>query len=77
MVEGMCGVVDGGIIEGLYAYEAGQACVGDHFDWFINNMVPKEYLDEAENAGIETHDLLCKKAKPKKAGGTGLLALDW
>ena len=28
-VEGMCGVVEDGIIPGLYGYEAGQSAVGD------------------------------------------------
>ena len=30
-VPGMCGVVDGGIVSGLYGYEAGQSGVGDIF----------------------------------------------
>src|SRR5438132_7760578 len=32
-VEGMCGVVQGGIIPGLFGYEAGQSGVGDIFAW--------------------------------------------
>ncbi|RME65418.1 MAG: ribulokinase, partial [Caldilineae bacterium] len=36
-VEGMCGVVEDGIIPGLFGYEAGQSCVGDHFAWFVEN----------------------------------------
>ena len=34
-VPGMCGVVDGGIIAGLWGYEAGQSGVGDIFGWFV------------------------------------------
>src|SRR6266851_4528044 len=33
-VPGMCGVVDGGIVAGLWGYEAGQSGVGDMFAWF-------------------------------------------
>ncbi|HBH56681.1 MAG TPA: ribulokinase, partial [Arthrobacter bacterium] len=33
-VPGMCGVVDGGIVDGLWGYEAGQSGVGDIFGWF-------------------------------------------
>ena len=36
----MCGVVEDGVIPGLLGYEAGQSCVGDHFEWFVENCVP-------------------------------------
>ena len=39
-VPGMCGVVDGGILEGSWGYEAGQSGVGDIFAWFVENCVP-------------------------------------
>ena len=32
-VPGLAGVVEGGILPGLFGYEAGQAAVGDAFDW--------------------------------------------
>src|SRR5450432_551946 len=41
--EGMCGVVQDGIIPGFYGYEAGQSGVGDIFAWFVDNAVPAEY----------------------------------
>ena len=52
-VPGMCGVVADGIMPGYYGYEAGQSCVGDHFAWFIDNCLPKEYYDAAEKAWID------------------------
>ena len=48
-VPGMCGVVDGGIVRGLYGYEAGQSGVGDIFGWFAENFVP-EHLPAAGRA---------------------------
>ena len=36
-VPGMCGVVDGGIVAGLWGYEAGQSGVGDIFAWFAEH----------------------------------------
>src|SRR4029078_7991918 len=46
-VPGMCGVVDGGITEGLWGYEAGQSGVGDIFDWFVRSRVPAEHDQRA------------------------------
>lgn len=77
IVPGMCGVVEDGIIEGYYGYEAGQSCVGDHFQWFVENCVPGSYIDEAEATGVNIHELLTKKALKLKPGESGLLALDW
>ena len=39
----MCGVVDGGIVDGLWGYEAGQSGVGDIFAWYVTNQVPARY----------------------------------
>lgn len=77
IVPGMAGVVADGIIPGYYGYEAGQACVGDHFDWFIKNCIPSEYKEEAKVKGINLHQLLTEKSEKQKAGEHGLLALDW
>lgn len=76
-VPGMCGVVEDGIIPGLFGYEAGQSCVGDHFAWFVENCVPASYHDEARQQGMNIHQLLEKKAAALKIGESGLLALDW
>ncbi len=77
MVPGMCGVVEDGIIPGYLGYEAGQSCVGDHFQWFIENCVPAEYINEAEQRGISIHKVLREKASQLKPGQSGLVALDW
>ena len=61
MVPGMCGVVEDGAIPGYFAYEAGQSCVGDHFDWFVRNCVPASYTEEAKERGIGIHELLREK----------------
>ena len=77
MVPGMCGVVEDGVIPGFMGYEAGQSCVGDHFEWFTKNGVPKAYHEEAEERGISIHQLLTEKASRLAVGESGLLALDW
>lgn len=76
-VPGMCGVVDGGIIPGMYGYEAGQSGVGDIFAWFVDNAVPPEYHEAAKAAGLDLHAYLEAEAAKQKPGEHGLLALDW
>jgi len=76
-VEGMCGVVEDGILPGLYGYEAGQSCVGDHFAWFVENAVPPAYAAEASARGLNLHQYLEEKAARLQPGESGLIALDW
>lgn len=76
-VPGMCGVVEDGIIGGFFGYEAGQSCVGDHFDWFVKNCIPADYKTEADKKGISIHKYLRSKAQSLKIGESGLIALDW
>ncbi|MGI6207930.1 MAG: ribulokinase [Anaerolineae bacterium] len=76
-VEGMCGVVEDGILPGFFGFEAGQSCVGDHFAWFVENAVPEEYAAEAKRRGLSVHQYLEEKASALKPGQSGLLALDW
>jgi len=76
-VPGMCGVVRGGAMPGYLAYEAGQSCVGDHFDWFVKNCVPAAYFEEAKEQGVSIHKILREKAKKLAVGESGLVALDW
>jgi len=76
-VPGMCGYVEDGIIPGFFGYEAGQACVGDHFAWFMENCVPASYAAEAAARGLSLHELFEAKAAALKPGESGLVALDW
>ncbi len=76
-VPGMCGVVDGGIVSGLYGYEAGQSGVGDIFAWFVNNQVPQSYFDAAASAGQSIHQYLTNLAAEEEVGAHGLVVLDW
>ncbi len=64
-VPGICGVVDGGIVEGKYGYEAGQSGVGDIFAWFVDNLA------------TASHEDLSELAAAQPVGAHGLVALDW
>jgi len=77
IVPGMCGVVEDGIIPGLFGFEAGQSCVGDHFAWFVDHCVPAALEREAQERGLGLHQLLEQKAAELRPGESGLLALDW
>src|SRR5829696_7414736 len=72
-VPGMCGVVDGGIVSGLWGYEAGQSGVGDIFGWFTHHGVPAAYVDAAAAAGESVHEHLTRLAARQEIGEHGLV----
>ncbi|MFX1822204.1 ribulokinase [Pseudarthrobacter sp. CC4] len=76
-VPGMCGAVDGGIVPGLWGYEAGQSGVGDIFGWFTKYGVPPEYHQAARDGGLGIHEYLTELASRQAIGEHGLIALDW
>lgn len=76
-VDGICGSVRDGVAPGYVAYEAGQPCVGDCLGWFIKNMVPESYAQEARKAKKSLFQLLDEKAEKVAVGESRLLVLDW
>ncbi len=76
-VEGVCGLVEDGIIPGYYSYETGQVAVGDSFAWYVDQATPEYVVEEAKEKEISIHELLEKKASTFKPGQSGLVALDW
>ena len=76
-VSGICGIVQDGILPGYYGYEAGLCSLGDHFAFAERNLTSPAYVREAEARGISMLRLLLEKAAQKKAGESGVLALNW
>jgi L-ribulokinase len=72
-IPGVCGIVDGSVMDGYYGIEAGQSGVGDIFLWFVNTLVQERYgkTQEGQFASLE------KAGAALKPGESGLLALDW
>jgi L-ribulokinase len=71
-IPGLCGIVPGSIIPGMYGLEAGQSAVGDIFNWFVKYLTPGEFT-----AHGDPHGDLTQAAEQLKPGESGLLALDW
>jgi len=64
-VPGVAGIVDGGILPGMFGYETGQAAVGDAFDWLRRTV------------GMRDFDQLTKRASLLPPGADGVLCIDW
>lgn len=71
-IPGLCGIVPGSIIPGMYGLEAGQSAVGDIFNWFVKYLAPAAYTAKGD-----AHANLTREAEKLRPGETGLLALDW
>ncbi len=71
-IRGIAGVVEDGILPGFFGYEAGQASVGDIFQWFVRTAVPGRY--GSEDDAFRT---LEEQAARLRAGQAGVMALDW
>ncbi len=64
-VPGIAGIVKDGILPGFYGYEAGQAAVGDAFDW-VRRLT-----------GQSDFDALTAEAQAIPPGSDGVLCIDW
>src|SRR2546422_3255775 len=71
-IPGISGVVEDGIGPGIFGYEAGQASVGDIFQWFVRSAAPARV--GAGDAAYETLEEQAGRLRPGEAGG---MALDW
>ena len=71
-IPGLCGIVPGSVMPGMYGLEAGQSAVGDIFNWFVKYLTPAQYTAKGD-----PHVNLSRAAEKILPGESGLLALDW
>ena len=64
-VPGVAGIVEGGILPGMYGYETGQAAVGDAFAWLRRLL------------GLDSFESIANAAKSLPPGANGVQCLDW
>ncbi len=71
-IPGLCGIVPGSVLPGMYGLEAGQSAVGDIFNWFVKSLAPAKYSSDGD-----AHVGLSRDAQKLRPGENGLVALDW
>lgn len=71
-IPGISGVVEDGILPGVFGYEAGQASVGDIFQWFVRTAAPARI-----GTGDVAFQTLEDQAGRLRPGEAGVMALDW
>ncbi|MCA9139538.1 MAG: ribulokinase [Planctomycetales bacterium] len=64
-VAGVAGIVEGGILPGLFGYETGQAAVGDAFAWLLKLL------------NLDSFEKISSDAIALPAGADGVMSLDW
>lgn len=71
-IPGVCGIVPGSVLAGMYGIEAGQSAVGDIFNWFARHLTPARFGSDSD-----AHTALTQEADKLRPGESGLIALDW
>ena len=65
-IPGLCGIVPGSVIPGMYGLEAGQSAVGDIFNWFASHLAPRQYTGKGD-----PHTNLSRAAEKIPPGASG------
>lgn len=71
-IPGLCGIVPGSVLPGMYGLEAGQSAVGDIFNWFVTHLAASNSTTRED-----PHVRLSREASRLEPGASGLMALDW
>ena len=79
-IPGLCGIVPGSILPGMYGLEAGQSAVGDIFNWFVKYLAPRPVHGQRRPARQPHRE--ARRLQPGESGlwpwtGTTATARSW
>ena len=76
-IKGMCASVHDSMVKGYLCHAAGQTGAGDNLAWFMDNLFPAKYEQEAKKLGMDNFAYITELASKRKASQSQVLALDW
>ena len=65
------------LYDGTSLVEGGQASSGGILNWFRNNLVPKEWEEQARERQIGIYDFIARQAEDIPIGSDGLIMIDY
>lgn len=65
------------LYDGTSLVEGGQASSGGILNWFRNNLVPKEWENQAKERQIGIYDFIARQAEDIPIGSDGLIMIDY
>lgn len=76
-LNGISGVCKDTLLPNKYGYIAGPNPLGENFGWFLTNLIPPDYHQEAKNQNRNLHSYLAQLMMKLKPGESGVIAFDW
>ena len=75
--QGINGAYPNALVEGTSLVEGGQASAGSVLEWFVKNLIPAEWKEDAKAKDINIYDYVTMKASEIPIGCDGLYCLEY